>query len=417
MLAAIQITGNLGIEPGFGVLSIFTAIIGCAAAYLFGLKAFDKPRTASIYALLYIYTPVFTRYTHWATGRGLFLALFPLLLALLINNKNFCAKEPTPASKRLAFILYPLAFISISLLLALSHKVGFIMALAAIPLYLLGLLIPKYSTRTAIVISIIPFTVLALAIVPRTLLPFPAGNALGIIRYSITRFGLLMPLALYGMLAPKDLFAAARRRKLYPLMLPAIPLAFEHHMYGALIAAPMITLAAAPAVEQLLSSTKKYPRLHTSAFIVYLLSFSLLPALAAVIHRSLIATPDRIYNAAMFLEKYDPLGPFTVSAPGRARTQIQAYVSGCPRFNINAATNLTIKFNRPPALNGHPSETIENWISYMRGFISIPKTSTDWYGTNPASYYFTIDKKGSHPQDTSIIYDKDNVRIYTKKLQ
>jgi len=423
LLAYIQIIGNFGVEAGFTVLSIFTASLGCAAAYFLGLRIFPTPRTAAIFALLYIFSPVFTRYTHWATGRGLFLAIYPLLLAIPIRSTL------GRHSHRLSFILYPLSFLSLSLLLSLSHKVGFIMSLAAIPLYLFGLLMPKHSRRSVIIISILPFTALALVIVQHTMLPPPFGSAIGLIRYSITRFGLLMPLAIIGLTAPKDLFSSIAWRRLYPLMLLSIPLAFERHMYGALIALPMITIAATQAIEMITMPTQRAQTglTHSQSrracpaskmaqclsFIFYLLSFAL--SLSVIIHRSRIATPPAVYRTAMFLEQHDPLGPFTITAPGRSRTQIQAYVSGCPRFNVNSTTNSTIKLTPLPPLKGNPLKTLENWTSYMRGFMTIPETSTDWYGTNPRHYYITIDGQGKYPPESTQIYNKDGIRIFIPK--
>lgn len=408
MLATIQIIGNLGIDAGFAVLSLLIATLGCASAYLFGLRTFKKTNTAAIYALLYIFTPVFTRYTHWATGRGLFMALYPLLLAALIGNWR--PEVRGRMSRALRTMLYALCLLLIALLLALSHKVGFIIAIIAIPLYMGGFLVPKRSNRPAIIISLLPFAALALLIVSPAMLPVPFGNGIGIIRFSITRFGILMPLALLGLIAPKNLLAATRWRHLYPLMLLSIPLAFEPHMYGAMVATPMITIAATEGIIWIIGHTK-FPaenRILTSAFCIIIFSFSL----TTIIHRSRIATPANVYHAAQFLEKYDPSGPFVINAPGRARTQIQAYVSGCPRFNVTAATNFSIKVSPPPSIKGNPRKILQKWTAYMRGFMTVPEITTDWYGKNPRQYYVIVNNEGTHPLSATQIYNKDDIQIY-----
>ncbi len=429
LLATIQIIGNLGIDAGFAVLSLFIAVLGCAAAYFFGLRAFRKPQTAAIYALLYIYTPVFTRYTHWATGRGLFLALFPLLLATMIPpnsriddqpDKLITSRDPFSVFQYFRFSVFQI--FPLLLLLSLSHKVGFIIALSFIPIYLSGFLVPKQSRRMLVIISILPSAVLALFVVSRTMLPFPAGNAIGIVRYSLTRFGILMPLAILGLIAPVNLFANIKWRRLYPLMLIAIPLAFERHMYGALIAAPLITLAATEGVVWLWGKSsvasnqhpadqqaKNLLALSSKLFFAITIAF----AIATVVHRSRIATSRPVYHAAQFLEQHDPLGPYIINAPGRVRTQVQAYVSGCPRFNLTTGTNSVIKISAPPNIKGNPRKVLQNWTTYMRGFMTVPEIATDWYGKNPRRYYITINDQGTHPPEAKQIYNKNGVKIYT----
>jgi len=82
LLATVQILGGLGVDGGFAVISVFTAILGIASATLLASRLLP-PALAPLAGLLYGFSPVFVRYAHWATGRGLFLAIFPALVALL----------------------------------------------------------------------------------------------------------------------------------------------------------------------------------------------------------------------------------------------------------------------------------------------------------------------------------------------
>ena len=397
LLATIQIGGGLGVDAGFAVISIFTAVAGCASAALLGFAVFNDRKRAAIFSLLYIFTPVFTRYTHWATGRGLFLAFLPLLL--------FSVARPFEATPRATLQNLPLKLLPF-VLLPLCHKTGLIITLAVIPLMIFNLIpyrsLPGPALRTILAGGAV---LLALLIAPRIGAPFPVGNLLGAMRLSTTRFGLLLPPALLALLWTPEPLNTAPARRLYPLMLLAIPLAFEHQMYGALVAAPLITLAAASLLFLL-------PEPFKSHLLPTLLAITIPFTLATIIHRSLIAAPPALAHAAQFLDKFDPQGPFTVTAPGQARSRVQAYVSGCPRFNINTSTNLALRLAAPPTLSGTPAERVKQLITYLRGFLTIPEISASWYGTNPRRYFFVIDGKGTHPPDSQQIYNRDGIKIF-----
>ena len=418
LLATIQILGKTGIEWGFFILSAWTIITGFLCSYLLGKRLFCKAPNFSqnnitfdiyrtffpfIFAFLYVLSPVFIRYSHWATGRGLFLAVYPLFLLLLLDL-------PRLRSWFALILLLPL--------LATTHKVGFVAPVCFLILTALSVFLPRRINRIAVAAMALPFMLAAFFVVPATYMSPPVGNILGIIRFSITRFGWMIPAGLLGLLAPPDLFKNRSMRRLFPVVLLAIPLAYEKQMYGALATLPFIVFLSVLGLEfifiSFLNKSADDSNIHKRLRVTFglLLLLTLLPALATIIHRSLIATPDHVYKAAMFLEEHDSNGPFMIHAPGMARTQVQAYVSGCPRFNINSQTKTQLVFGQPPSLTGNPRRVIEAWISYMRGFFTVPEITTDYYGRNPKHYYFEIDNKGTHPPDTDMIYNKDGVRIY-----
>jgi len=434
LLATIQILGGLGVEWGFYLLSLWTAFAGFLCAYVFAAKLFPgnalssqldgdmtcrnggatsnaAPRYAGgqrrplfsppfCFALLYVLSPVFIRYAHWATGRGVFLAIYPLFLAVVLDL-------PRLRAWLTLLILLPL--------LATTHKVGLIAPVVVLLLSASSAVLPRRCHRLMVAAFGFPFLLAAFALVPPAYIPAPAGNILGLLRFSITRFGWMIPVAALGLLGPSDIFAKPAMRRLFPAILIAIPLAYESQMYGALAALPFVVVAAALGVEWISMAVYRSQHRQLSLRVAFgiLVLLAVAPTIATVVHRSLIATPEPVHRAAMFLEEYDPEGPFMIHAPGRARTQIQAYVSGCPRFSVVARANPVLTFAHPPPLTGNPRRVLRTWISYARGCLTVPEISTDYYGVNPRHYYFIINGKGNHPTNTTTIYDQDTVRILT----
>ena len=395
-LATIQMVGSLGIEYGFYIASVFTALLASASAYCLGKVCF-KNTTAISFALLYVMSPVCIRYTHWATGRGLFLALFPAFLALLFT---------LPKAKSW------LGTLCVGVLLCLSHKVGLI----AIPLFLilraLAVLCPRRSNRVVIATFCLIPIALAAAIVSPFALPFPAGQAVGLLRYSITRFAWMVPLGILGLLWPRNLLRAGIWRIVFPSVLVSIPLAYERHMYGALIALPFVTLLATHGATQLMQWQPKRMKVIGIGLAV----LTLAGAITTVVHRSRIATPPALRKAALFLERHNPRGPFRVVAPGRARTQVQAYVSGCPRICVTTPKTSTISIQAPPPIGaGSARQQLSHWINYTRGLFNVPEVKTSWYGMNPITYYFVINGDGTAPDSAKKIYHHEAVIIYEQE--
>ena len=394
-LGTIQILGGLGIGGGFFVASVLTALLGTACAYCLGRQCFER-RAAIIFALCYAMSPVFIRYTHWATGRGLFLALFPAFLALLVA-------KPT---------LWTWAgLIATGLLLCLAHKVGLIAVPLFIVLAVAGRLLPRRSTPLAVALCCLLPVLAAAAIVTPSILPFPAGQVAGLMRYSMTRFAWMVPLAAVGLFGTTNLLGKTPLRILFPAMLIAIPLAYERQMYGALLALPFVVLLA---VQGALQICRLRPLWTTGTWRVITV-LTLVGAITTVAHRSRIATPRPLRRAALFLEQHDPRGPFQVVAPGRARTQVQAYVSGCPRIDVGAGTNMAIRLPPPPLGKRSARNTVSAWINYGRGLFSISEVKTSWYGENPATYYFVINGEGTVPDGATRIYDEEEIAIYKRE--
>jgi hypothetical protein len=160
----------------------------------------------------------------------------------------------------------------------------------------------------------------------------------------------------------------------------------------------------------------RYPALRLQISIA-VLALTLSGALTIVGHRTLNATPGHVYQAAQFLEQYDPVGPFQVHAPGRARVQIHAYVSGCPRFLVTPAHESRLTFRKPPSLIGPPQEVARNWIDFARNLVELQDLDVDWYGKNPRDYYFVIDDEGRRPERSVEIYRENRVVILKPQLQ
>ncbi len=410
LLATVQIVGDLGVDGGFAVVSWLVALLGVAAATRLA-GVFLSPRVALATGLLYGFSPVFMRYAHWATGRGLFLAVFPVFLALLA--------EPLPehgggALARSAVLLRRTLGVGlVGVLLVLTHKV----ALVAVPLVLVAAVaagcMPRRLPVAVRIGMALPFLVAAAAMVTPALQPGLAGLPGGLVRTGVIRFGWMLPFTLAGLgVAPvvAERLRTYAGRLLFLCALPAIPLAFERQMYGALYALPFICLFAVDGFQALVA---RVPLTWRTRCVRTVVAMTLAGALVTVLVRSQVACPPRLYRAAMFLEAYDPEGPFMVHAPGLARTRVQAYVSGCARFDVRVADAArplwpTLPPPRRPTLRA----TVDAWASALRGLVALEDTAVDWYGSPRVHYHFVIDGHGIPPAESECIYDREGIAIY-----
>ncbi len=393
-LASIQIIGDTGVDWGFYFFSVLSLLIGASGSLLLGKALFTRPDRAAWLCALYVFSPVFTRYNHWATGRGLFLSVFVLMLACALS-----LRVSKPAR---------LCLVACALLLPFTHKVGLAGLVIGLLLGVSCLVLPRLRSPVFMGILTLPFVLLAMILSAPRWLPGPAGLAGGFTAASITRFGWMIPVAAVGILCSPHWLTDRRRRALVLPMLLTLPLAYPRDMYGAMLALPFVCAAAATGFFCLQDRFHKHIRLLSLCAAL----LTLAGCLAIILNRNLAATPPRVYRAAMALEAYDPTGPFRVHAPGRARVQIHAYVSGCPRFTVTPGTNSVITFRTPPSLSGPPQDVAVNWIDYGRNFFTIPELATDWYGADPRHYYITIDGTGDVPHGGAMIYDADDIRIY-----
>ena len=399
LLGSIQITGALGVDAGYYVFSLFSGLTGLLAAFALGRRLFPADGRHAVWlALFYVFSPVFMRYNHWATGRGLFVALFPLFLLALMEL-------PKPGAWAGALAMAPL--------LALSHKTGIVaVVLIAVSCGLLPF-IPRQPSAPGLALWLAPFLAAAILLSAPLGVPSLAGCIAGFARGAVARFGWMLPLALLGLFAAWPVVSAPHWRRLIPGFLLSLPLAFPRDMYGALIALPFVAAAATAGLAALGRARPAWAAVAIRAAV----AASIAGAVVIVVHRSASATPERVRAAAQFLESIDPLGPFVIDAPGGIRNQIQAYVSGCPRFDVARGSGARINVAPPPPIAGQPRERFHAWTDYLRGVLSLADTEVDWYGRWPRHYIVTLSPPDQTPPGTRLIYDRDGVRIYASVLQ
>jgi len=393
LLATIQILGGLGVDWGYFLMSVFAGTLGVFSSYALGRRFFGEPKAAGWLSFFYAFSPVFMRYNHWATGRGLFLALLPLFVLSLLNIPRVRAILTAGV---------------IAALLALSHKTGLTAVAAISGSMTVVLILPRRDSRFLVAVLILVCVVAGCLLAPTIFFSPPLGNVLGFLRYDFARFGWMAPLGALGLIAHAGWFSKTAWRRTVPPLLFTFPIAHTSDMYGALTALPFITLCATAGFMWLRRNWPSKGKLicHAAA------ALTMLGALTIVVHRSASATPPPVRAAARFLEAYDPEGPLMVKAPGMAAVQIQAYLSGCPRFKVFPPPGMGIKINRPPALRRNPKKVFVDWITYLRTFLVVPGTRTLWYGESPRMYYITINRKGSPPKRCTRLYCEDGVEIY-----
>ncbi len=411
LLASIQIIGDFGVDGGFRILSVMNVILGFTTATL-AFRRFAPPGIHHWAALLYVASPVFVRFTHWATGRGLFLALLPVCLYALAPQYTQPRASQQQANRIWTLFAHSGLFLLAAMLLLTSHKV----ALVAIPLLLATRLcaVPLPKAPWLRIMLLIPFAVLVV------LMSTPIGGATlqGVVAKcvwtGISRFSWFLPLATIAWIWPPTHTSSQATAYLQRLFLVSLPLAFDPHMYGALIALPAICLLATHAAYRVWNNTP--PRKSFALIGITFILTALVP-LAIILHHSRLATPQEIKNAAMFLQQHDPAGPYQIQAPDPIRTRIQAYVSGCPRFTISTADNPTLSLAAiasPPRLLPISGKTFSEWSAWLRQGIRIQGLQVAWYGDPLREYIICTDKQV--PPNADLIYTNPSVRIYQRNL-
>lgn len=393
MLASFQILGNLGVGGGFFVVSVVTALTGLFGAFTYARACRCSTDGSLLCALFYALSPVFMRYTHWATGRGLLLAVLPLYLAAL-------GRLPRPGAV--------LGLAAAGLFMGTAHKAGLVGAVLFPLLAGAALLLPAPRRAHALLWLLPPVAAAAVYMSPARGLPGLPGRFAGAVFANLSRFGVAAPLILVGLPGLRGALERPPWRRALPLTLCLLPLAHAPLMYAALLALPLSALSAALAAEWLL---KRHPARRT---LILALAISLAGAGAAgvVAHRSRNAVPAAVVRAARFLEQLDPLGPYRIIAPGRTRVQLHAYVSGCPRFALVPPQRMRLAFEPPPPLQPTAVETYHVWTAYLRGLFRIEALDVHWYGADPDLYYVTVNGDGSVPAGLPLLYDRDGIRIY-----
>ncbi len=386
VLASIQILGQTGVDWGFYLVSLLVGFTAITGAYALGRRLVDTGDHAWWLAFLYGFAPLLMRYGYWATGRGFVLALLPLFICLLVEARAL----PLLGAGLLAALL------------ALSHKAGLVAALA-LPLAVAAspLLAPVRSRRAVQIVLLVAAGAAGLLLAP--------GPAAWAIR-AVSRFAWLMPLAVLGWVAT-DWAETRGRRAVLAATLLTIPLLAADEPYGALLAAPFVAAAAAAGVAVL---AHRGPLAHRAYLRPCLMGLVLLAA-AVVLVRQASDSPSRaVWRAARFLDAHDPLGPFRIEAPGRVRTQMQAYVAGCPRFNVNVPPDAGLTVHRPPPLTGDRRTDLRQWTRWFRTALEVADTETAWYGGATNVYYVVVNAQGDAPPDARPIYSRDGVTILAK---
>jgi hypothetical protein len=391
LLATLQMLGGTGVDWGFYLISTVTALIALGTSWALGRVLWPQRRQAFLFTLFYLLAPVFIRYTHWATGRGLFMALFPGFLWFCLG--------PARGPRRW------IGLAGMALLLLLSHKVS----LAAIPLTLIlfgGFKFPN-PPRSRPVLLILGIGILGLGwLLTGAESSLTAG--LRPLRNLAVRFGILGVLLIPGILALRKFPLPPADRFLFWGLVLTLPLACAGEMYGALPALPFVAWSAVRGygcIDVLPGRIRGI--LQSSA-----LALLALGAGAILLERSLHAMPRRLYDAAQFLEQLDPRGPFRIEAPGMARRQIQAYVSGCPRFTSPSPLKTQAALQQRPAFKGNWRSIYSEAIHYLRHWIVLDPDDFAWYGANPRIYYFQIDGEGTVPPNHLLLYEKNGVRLF-----
>ena len=393
LLGTIQIMGSFGVDLGYYVVSLVCGAIGVFSSLLLADRFFGSRSNAYWFAFLYVFSPVFVRYGHWATGRGLFLALLPLFLLFLIELPRFRAIG---------------GFLLTAALLALSHKAGMVAVVLFSCSLLFVPLLPRSPTRMFVLLLPVPFVLLAMLISPPIIISAPVGCVPGALWKAVSRFAWLVPAAAVGIVARREWFSNAAWRRLLPAALLTFPLAFPADMYGALIALPTVVLAATAGFSWLSTRRPERPcRLGSAAVIL-----TLVGALVIVGRRSIAATPPRIKAAADFLETHDPRGPYRLEAPGMARRRIQGYVSGCPRFEIYSQPDSRVAIKSPPGISASPARLCHDWIDYAREMFFLTNTRASWYDDAARAYYVLVDGEGYHPSGSRLVYSKSGVEVF-----
>jgi hypothetical protein len=417
VLASIQILGHTGVDWGFYILSLAFGLTGFFGARTLGHHLFKNESSAVWLAILYMFSPVFMRYNYWATGRGLLLALLPVYLLIMLKIGYASSRwmsASLSASNRAGdgaihlsgypdnnktgnFGLIP-AWLLMTGLIMMSHKAGVVGALL-IPVLLL------VSPALALLRGRWGLWLAGLLVLAASLL-LTNGQPITLTIRLLTRFGWLLPLALLAISTAPGRLLTPPFRTILAAGMGTLILSCTPDMYGALLALPFMACAATIGIEKInLNRSSRRPRMGGLVLI-------LIPALAIVLNQMRDSPSESVYQAAQFIERHDPRGPFQIEAPGAARHQIQAYVTGCPRFTVQAGSAAQLEVRSPPPWTGRPAHDAHLWINYLRIILEVRDAHTDWYGQGDKVYSITIDGLGATPPNAKLLFTSGNVAVF-----
>jgi len=405
LLASIQMLGQLGVEGGFRILTLLILAVGFTTSHCWFARLLPAP-TARLCACCYALSPVFVRYIHWTTGRGLFVALLPALLYYLTPASPSATATRMPSNRSRLHRLAGIAVVAA--LLLLSHKAAWI----ALPLLLTAALGQRFLPRpTALrLLLLAPALMLAVLLSRRIGLPGLPGQLAGALWSAASRFSWMLPVALWAWSKPGA--PQPRSLPLAPLaFLLSVPLAFDPQMYGALIALPWMVYLSVPCAQHMLQHLLKPTRYH---FIPALLLLGLLlPSGAVLLSRSRMAASAELKQAALFLNAHDPEGPFMLHAPMPARTRLQAYATGCPRFVLSGQPTLVTRLRPPPHQhNPFHQPGIQHWTAWLRHLIHVEGLQVEWYGNVQRHYHVTVEGLGTVPPGAVRVFRNASVQIF-----
>ena len=392
VLASAQMLSGVYVDGGYAVVSILSALLGVTASACLARRLFNDSRLVNWAVLLYAFSPVFARYNHWATGRGLFLALLPLFVLALL--------EPRPLRRFGRGVLCGIG-------LLLCHKA----ALVAVVLYPLSMAGAHAWPRrlrgrgTIWTGAGLAFLVALFLVRPR-FFSGATGAVAGLFYTMTVRFGIAAPLALLA-LWPRSSMDTSPWPALFTALLPLGILAVGP-MYGAMAALPIVVLFAARGLHVGQTWPGGLRRIiHTGVTCLALLS-----ACGIVTLRSLHATPASIRDIARCLQQHDPQGPFRIDAPDPIRTRIQAYVQGSPRFHYGAETHPRFRVRPPPKLIQAPGRLFDDWTAWLRNIFVVSGVDFARYGKSPVVYAIRARGTGLPPPRSQSLYESGDIVLY-----
>lgn len=396
-LASLQIIGDLGPEGGFRLLSIINALLGITTMTLLARRLF-APVPAYFAALAYAFSPVFIRYTHWATGRGMLLAILPLLILAALP-------DPIPNRKN-NLLRRIIMFTTIATACTLAHKAAWV----AIPILIVLMCIPlpprKRPSPLMLRFGTLAITGIIIAIITSRGPPLSSAAIINTVRTAIVRFAWMLPFAITTWwLHSNNLHAPPNRRFLQLALIPMLILAFDPYMYGALIALPIITLLA-------MSCLIDHPPPIALAQNTAITIITLAAALTIIIQRSQLAATPELRRASQYLEQHEPEIPYQVQAPGIHRSRILAYVTGCARFTITPTAQPRLTWNTPPQQFQLSPEGWSDITAWLRNIAHLDNLQVDMYASPARTYHFIINNQGTAPANATLIYNQDNIQIH-----
>ncbi len=388
LLGTIQVLGGFRADGGYALISLWNAAAGAATAAWFWQVWRGSSRGAACFAAFYVLSPVFMRYTQWATGRGVFLTILPLFIGCLLQRRLL----PALATGLLLFTCHKTAVVAVPVLLAAA-------AVACLP-WPAGLWLP----RAALALSLAAGLLFAAPVGGG-----PAARVFGWLRYDVVRFAWMTPVLLAGWWwRGKDWSACYAARLVLLAAALFLPPAHHREMYAAMAALPLVAIGAADTLEFA-------ARRNMRPWYALALALSLLCALGVVAVRNANDMPGRLVRAARFLEDYDPRGPFRVLSPAKA-SLLQGWLSGCPRYRVSPGMGRFRLAERPAIAWRDPLKAYPQIAGWLRNLARDPSIETSWYGDVARRYHFTLDAAPPGPASARLIYEQDGVRIYQEDI-